>query len=256
MVKSPLITACRRDTDWLLETKTSGKHSFKAGWFQLRPDGTSRRRFESDLGELLRPGGAAAEVGSRKPESCTTRRAFMTSEQETGLDVASSPVVFSRSRPRTWFFNGVLFERRTRSARTFISRWRTSFFMRYIRSNRLKLGGGATCFFGRTIILHWKVPPDLGPPRCPHWGAAESETAGLTWWTKTSSGCSRAAPSLLLMERKPKPIRMLNHLQTPLPLERASSARSGLCPPPPAQHNGEDEDEGLYRGCSLKNVVK
>lgn len=56
----------------------------------------------------------------------------------------------------------------------------------------------------------------------------------LTWWTNTSSGCSRGAPSLLLMERKPKPIRMLNHLQTPQPRDRPE-ASSWLRVQPPAQ---------------------
>ena len=56
---------------------------------------------------------------------------------------------------------------------------------------------------------------------------------GLTWWTNTSSGGSRAAPSLLSMDKKPKPIRTLNHLHTPLPRVRAASSSSSH---PPAQH--------------------
>lgn len=43
------------------------------------------------------------------------------------------------------------------------------------------------------------------------------------------------------MEMKPKPIRMLNHLQTPLPRERtAASSSSSLCGDPPAhsKHTG------------------
>lgn len=54
----------------------------------------------------------------------------------------------------------------------------------------------------------------------------------LTWWTNTSSGGSRGAPSLLLMDRKPKPIRMLNHLQTPLPRDRPAASSSPRAQPP------------------------
>lgn len=79
----------------------------------------------------------------------------------------------------------------------------------------------------------------------------------LTWWTNTSSGCSRGVPSLLLMERKPKPIRMLNHLQTPLPRDRPE-ASSWLRAQPPAQEtemmtvSGPGQRTAAQRGPVLK----
>lgn len=38
-----------------------------------------------------------------------------------------------------------------------------------------------------------------------------------TWWTKTSTGSSSGSPSRFVIDRKPKPIRTLNHLHTPSP---------------------------------------
>lgn len=45
-----------------------------------------------------------------------------------------------------------------------------------------------------------------------------------TWCTKTSTGESRVAPPLAVMERKPKPMRTLNHLQMPEPCNGSFSA--------------------------------
>lgn len=45
-----------------------------------------------------------------------------------------------------------------------------------------------------------------------------------TWWTKTSTGSSRGTPSRLVMDRKPKPMRTLNHLHTPSPEKDCDSS--------------------------------
>lgn len=39
----------------------------------------------------------------------------------------------------------------------------------------------------------------------------------LTWCTKTSTGGSSATPARAVMDRKPNPMRTLNHLQMPAP---------------------------------------
>lgn len=66
--------------------------------------------------------------------------------------------------------------------------------------------------------LHLLPPlPDGSPP-----------PPRLTWCTKTSTGDSRATPSLVVMERKPKPIRTLNHLQIPAPCKSGWLSSSGL----------------------------
>lgn len=49
-------------------------------------------------------------------------------------------------------------------------------------------------------------------------------TMELTWWTNTSTVSSSGVPSLLVMDRNPKPIRTLNHLHTPLPRDEPRSS--------------------------------
>lgn len=45
-----------------------------------------------------------------------------------------------------------------------------------------------------------------------------------TWWTNTSTGSSSGTPSRLVMDRKPKPMRTLNHLHTPVPWQDCESS--------------------------------
>ena len=46
----------------------------------------------------------------------------------------------------------------------------------------------------------------------------------LTWCTKTSTGGSSATPARAVMDRKPNPMRTLNHLQMPAPCSSYSSS--------------------------------
>lgn len=72
-----------------------------------------------------------------------------------------------------------------------------------------------------------------------------------TWCTKTSTGESRVAPPLAVMERKPKPMRTLNHLQMPEPC-RGWDSFSALGESPtgssPGFSPGERPTERLSRG--------
>lgn len=103
-----------------------------------------------------------------------------------------------------------------------------------------------------------RIPPRILPKRSEP-GAAPLPSAGIpgagsgpfTWCTKTSTGESRVAPPLAVMERKPKPMRTLNHLQMPEPCrgwgsfsalgESPSGSSPGFAP-------GESPTQPLSRG--------
>lgn len=55
-------------------------------------------------------------------------------------------------------------------------------------------------------------------------GFFPSPEACHTWWTNTSTGSSSGTPSRLVMDRKPKPMRTLNHLHTPVPWKDCDSS--------------------------------
>lgn len=70
---------------------------------------------------------------------------------------------------------------------------------------------------------------------------------GLTWCTKTSTGGSSATPARAVMDRKPNPMRTLNHLQMPAPWSScgssaaraaSSGASSGALAQPPGDWEG------------------
>lgn len=69
----------------------------------------------------------------------------------------------------------------------------------------------------------------------------------LTWCTKTSTGGSSATPARAVMDRKPNPMRTLNHLQMPAPCSScgssaaraaSSGASSGAFAQPPGDWEG------------------
>lgn len=89
-------------------------------------------------------------------------------------------------------------------------------------------------------------PPAAGCAR-QHPLPAEVTGIGLTWCTKTSTGGSSATPARAVMDRKPNPMRTLNHLQMPAPCSscgssaaRAASAgaSSGALAQPPGDGEG------------------